>query len=46
MVDVYETEMAYEAVCKKLCKSSNPMIRDVIAIDKEENLMYSHYVID
>lgn len=39
MTDTYETELAYEAVCKQRCTTSHPMIQQVLAIDKEENLI-------
>jgi predicted ATP-binding protein involved in virulence len=40
MTDIYETEFAYEAACKEKCISANPMITDVLALDRDENLLY------
>jgi hypothetical protein len=40
MTDIYETEFAYEAACKERSISTNPMILDVLALDRDENLLY------
>jgi hypothetical protein len=39
MTDIYETEFAYETACKERSISANPMIRDVLALDRDENLL-------
>ena len=42
MADSYETELAYQSACKERGIDAHPMIQEVIAVDKEDNVMLVH----